>query len=199
MGQLIGTDATAPVVAQYGTHPISQRLNVMTAYPLSRSVTPVANGVDGRTAQPFAETSDRSVAVRGDVKSMITALTAGQKLTDTMIDKRGPVPIAAAVSAASTPPAAGPSANPLDPAAPKPEARVAVIGDSDFAANAYLGIQGNRDMFMNTLGWLSQQENLIAIRPKEAGDGRTRLPVRSRPLPRWFRLTFCPAVIFASG
>ena len=147
----------------------------MTAYPLSRSVTPVANGVEGRTAQPFAETSERSVAIRGDVKTMITALTAGEKLTDEKIDKRGPVPIAAAVSAASTPPAAGPSANPLDPEAPKPEARVAVIGDSDFAANAYLGIQGNRDMFMNTLGWLSQQENLIAIRPKEAGDRRITL------------------------
>ena len=104
MGQLIGTDATAPVVAKYGTHPIGQRLNVMTAYPLSRSVAPVPNGVDGRTAQPFAETSERSIAIRGDVKTMIAALTAGEKLTDSKIDKRGPVPIAAAVSAPSTAP-----------------------------------------------------------------------------------------------
>ena len=42
-----------------------------------------------------------------------------------------------------------------------------VIGDSDFAANAGLGIQGNRDLFMNTVGWLSQQENLISIRPRK--------------------------------
>ena len=47
-----------------------------------------------------------------------------------------------------------------------------MFGDSDFAANACLGIQGNRDLFMNTVGWLSQQENLISIRPKEADDRR---------------------------
>jgi ABC-type uncharacterized transport system involved in gliding motility auxiliary subunit len=199
MGQLIGTDATAPVVAQYGAHPIAQRLNVMTAYPLSRSVTPVPDGVDGRTAQPFAETSDRSVAIKGDVKTMITALTAGEKLTDSKIDKRGPVPIAAAVAAPSTPPAAGPSANPLDPEAPKPEARLAVIGDSDFAANAYLGIQGNRDMFMNTLGWLSQQENLIAIRPTEAGDRRITMTAAQQTLTKWFSLLILPAAIFGTG
>ena len=199
MGQLIGTDATAPVVAKYGTHPIGQRLNVMTAYPLSRSVAPVANGVDGRTAQPFAETSERSIAIRGDVKTMIAALTAGEKLTDSKIDKRGPVPIAAAVSAPSTAPTTGPAANPLDPEAPKPESRVAVIGDADFAANAYLGIQGNRDMFMNTLGWLSQQENLIAIRPKEAGDRRITLTATQQTLTKWFSLLIVPACIFGTG
>ena len=50
-----------------------------------------------------------------------------------------------------------------------------MFGDSDFAANALLGIQGNRDLFMNTVGWLSQQENLISIRPKEADDRRLTL------------------------
>ena len=53
--------------------------------------------------------------------------------------------------------------------APKPETRVAAIGDSDFAANAYVGIEGNRDLFMNTVNWLAQQENLIAIRPQGSG------------------------------
>ena len=52
---------------------------------------------------------------------------------------------------------------------------MAVVGDSDFAANAGLGIQGNRDLFMNTIGWLSQQENLIAIRPKNPEDRRITL------------------------
>jgi hypothetical protein len=171
----------------------------MTAYPLSRSVAPVPNGVDGRTAQPFAETSDRSIAIRGDVKTMITALTAGEKLIDSKIDKRGPVSIAAAVSAPSVPAAAGPASNPLDPEAPKPEARVAVIGDSDFAANAYLGIQGNRDMFMNTLGWLSQQENLIAIRPQTAGDRRITMTATQQTLTKWFSLLIVPAAVFGTG
>ena len=54
-----------------------------------------------------------------------------------------------------------------------------VIGDSDFAANFALGIQGNRDLFMNALNWLAQQENLIARPAAPAGgsppdaDGRS--------------------------
>ena len=202
MGQLIGTDATAPIVAQYGTHPIGERLNVMTAYPLSRSVVPIPNGVDGRIAQSFAETSERSVAIRADVATMITALTAGNELDDSKIDRRGPIPIAAAVSVAST--AAPPPDVPLTPLAtpdpaPRPEARLAVIGDSDFAANAYLGVQGNRDMFMNTLGWLSQQESLIAIRPKEAGDRRIAMTAAQQTLTTWFSLLVLPACVFGAG
>ncbi len=66
-------------------------------------------------------------------------------------------------------------AKPEDKDAPKPEARVAVVGDADFGTNSVLGIQGNKDMFMNIVGWLSQQENLISVRPKEPSDRRITL------------------------
>ena len=54
------------------------------------------------------------------------------------------------------------------------ETRVVVFGDSDFAANSGLGRQGNRDLFLNTVGWLSQQENLISIRPKSPTTAASR-------------------------
>ncbi|MBA2355079.1 MAG: hypothetical protein H0V80_10470 [Acidobacteria bacterium] len=50
-----------------------------------------------------------------------------------------------------------------------------MIGDSDFVTNSVLGTPGNRDFFMNALNWLAQQENLIAIRPREAGDRRVTM------------------------
>ena len=83
--------------------------------------------------------------------------------------------------------------------AAKPETRVVVIGDSDFAANGGLGIQGNRDLFMNTLGWLSQQENLISIRPKEADDRRITLTAVQQ---QWITITsllLIPGLVFGSG
>ena len=40
MGRLIGTDASVPVASSYPSHPITERFNVLTAYPLARSVTP---------------------------------------------------------------------------------------------------------------------------------------------------------------
>jgi ABC-type uncharacterized transport system involved in gliding motility auxiliary subunit len=83
-----------------------------------------------------------------------------------------PAPSAAASPGAS--PAPSPSASPEDPA-PKREGRVAVFGDSDFASNALLGFQGNRDLFLNTVAWLAQDVDLISIRPKEPDDQRLML------------------------
>ena len=50
--------------------------------------------------------------------------------------------------------------------------RIMVVGDSDFASNAAAGIQGNADLFVNMNNWLTQQEDLISIHPRDAGDRR---------------------------
>jgi ABC-type uncharacterized transport system involved in gliding motility auxiliary subunit len=192
MGRLIGTDASVPVAANYPSHPITQRFNFITAYPLSRSISPVSGGVNGHTAQTFIETSPRSWA-ETDIKGLVSS---GQvALDESKGDKKGPVSIAAAVSAAVT----APDAKAADANAPKPETRVAVIGDSDFAANSGLGIQGNRDLFMNIVGWLSQQENLISIRPKETDDRRITLTATQQSNIIWLSLLIIPACIFGTG
>jgi len=193
MGRLIGTDASVPVAANYPSHPITQRFTFLTAFPLAREASPVSGGVNGHTAQAFVETSPRSWA-ETDIKAL---LTSGQvALDESKGDKKGPITIASAVSATTAPP---PAATKPPDDAPKPEARVAVIGDSDFAANAGLGIQGNRDLFMNTVGWLSQQENLISIRPKEADDRRITLTATQQSNITWLSLLIIPAFVFGTG
>jgi len=190
MGQLIGTDSSVPVAANYPSHPITQRFKFLTAFPFARSITPVPGGVNGHTAQGFVETSPRSWA-EADTKGLLT--TGKVAFSAAGGDKQGPITVAAAVSAAA---AATPGAA-AD--APKPETRVAVYGDSDFAANSGLGIQGNRDLFMNTIGWLSQQENLIAIRPKDADDRRVTMTAAQQTNVTWLSLLFIPAIIFGTG
>jgi ABC-type uncharacterized transport system involved in gliding motility auxiliary subunit len=196
MGRLIGTDASVPVVATYPPHPITERFSYVTAFPLARSVTLVMGGVNGHTAQPFAQTSAQSWA-ETDIKGMLA--TGKVSLDESKGDKKGPITLAAAASASSTTPTAPGGSNPLDPEAPKPETRVVVVGDSDFAANAGLGIQGNRDLFMNTIGWLSQQENLIAIRPKNPEDRRITLTATEQSNLTWLSLIVIPACIFGTG
>ncbi len=193
MGRLIGTDASVPVAASYPSHPITQNFNLLTAFPLTRSVVPVTGGVNGHIAQSFVETSPRSWA-ETDIKEL---LTEGRPSFDGSTgDKQGPVSIAAAVTAASTP--AEPP-KPGESEGPKPESRVVVIGDSDFASNSALGIQGNRDLFMNTIGWLSQQENLISIRPKDADDRRITLTAAQQLNIMWLSLAVIPLCIFGAG
>jgi len=98
-----------------------------------------------------------------------------------------------AAAAAAAPPKPG------EPDAPKPETRLAMIGDSDFAANGTLGVPGNRDLFMNTVGWLSQQDNLISIRPKEPDDRRITLTATQESNIFWLSLLIVPGCIFGAG
>jgi ABC-type uncharacterized transport system involved in gliding motility auxiliary subunit len=193
MGQLIGANESVPVVANYPQHPITQQFRFMTAYPLARSVTPVSGGVNGHVAQGFAETSPRSIA-KSDIKTLLTSGKAS--LTVGSGDKQGPITIGAAVSA---PLSAQAAAKPGEPEPPKAETRVVVYGDSDFASNFALGIQGNRDLFMNTVGWLSQQENLISIRPKEAGDQRITMTATQMNQVTLMALLVIPGIVFGAG
>ena len=194
MGRLIGAGPEVPLASTYPPHAITERFQLLTAYPLARSITPVSGGVNGHTAQTIAETSARSWAEK-DVRG---ALTGGGEiaLDEAKGDKKGPVSIAIAVSATAAPAEAPkPGAEPEK----KPETRVVVYGDSDFAANSGLGIQGNRDLFMNTIGWLSQQENLIAIRPKDPDDRRITLTATQQQNIMWISLLIIPGLVFGTG
>jgi ABC-type uncharacterized transport system involved in gliding motility auxiliary subunit len=114
----------------------------------------------------------------------------------------GPITLGAAASAPATTAPAPPAGNgtPASPDAErKPESRVVGIGDSDFAANYGLGIQGNRDFFMNAVNWLAQQENLIAIRPREPADRRLTLTADQQQRIMLLCLFVIPGIVFASG
>jgi len=189
MGQLIGTDASVPVAANYPAHPITARFRLITAFPAARSVTPVPGGVNGHIAQGFVETSPRSWA-ESDLKGMLT--TGKVSFNAASGDKQGPITIAAAVSAPGATAGAAPDA-------PKPETRVVVFGDSDFAGNSATGIEGNKNLFMNVIGWLSQQENLISIRPKEADDRRLTMTAAQQTNVTWLSLFIIPALVFFVG
>jgi ABC-type uncharacterized transport system involved in gliding motility auxiliary subunit len=76
---------------------------------------------------------------------------------------------------------------------------VVVFGDSDFASNLALGTSGNRDLFMNAVSWLAQQENLIAIRPKEADDRRVSMTANQQLRVLILALFVVPIVVFGSG
>ena len=52
---------------------------------------------------------------------------------------------------------------------------------------------------MNTIGWLTQQENLIAIRPREADDRRISLtPVQLNEV-TLMSLVLIPGLVFFAG
>jgi ABC-type uncharacterized transport system involved in gliding motility auxiliary subunit len=169
------SNPTAPVAAPpYPSHAITNNFGFITMFPLVRNLQAETSPAK-RSGQTFVQTSARSwaemsLASLGDPKG-VSADTAKGDIT-------GPVSIGVATAWSPETPEPTPAANTTktpEDEAKKPETRVAAIGDSDFIANAYLGVEGNRDLFMNTVNWLAQQENLIAIRPREPSDRRMTL------------------------
>lgn len=187
------------VAIQYPTHAITEGFNgLITAFPASRSMTAVEGGVNGHNPMPIVESSPGSWAEQ-DIAGLAKAMPT---LDAAKGDRQGPVSIGLAVSAPATdvPPAPATNTSPATTEEPqKPESRIVAIGDSDFPANAYLGIPGNRDFFINTVNWLAQQEGMISIRPKSPEDRRLTLPASAMNSVMLLSIFIIPGLVFASG
>ena len=188
-GQMIGADASVPIGMPM-PHAITNNFKKMTAFRVARSIAPADGGADGKRAQAFVQTGEGSWA-ETDVKGLYA--TGKPEKNFDKGDKNGPVSIGAASSA---PAAGGITAG---PDAPKPETRVVVVGDSDFASNGDIAFQGNSDLFLNAMNWLAQQENLIAIRPKNPEDRRLQLTADQVTMVNWLALAVLPLAMFGNA
>jgi len=146
-----GNDGIITFITQYGQHPITQELqNGISFYPLARPIQ--LTEVPEVEATPLlitaAETQAREIGDDG------TLLPPGDD------DPAGNFVLGAALSrpveAEETPENAD---------APPPEARMVVIGNSSFITDGIINQQLNRDVFLNTINWLSQDESVnLAVR-----------------------------------
>ena len=200
-GQLVGADASVPV-GMPTSHPITKGFRIFAAFPLARSVTAVEGGTDGKFAQAVVETGKDSWS-EADVKGLYTTGRPGKDLNAG--DKAGPISVGAAVSAPATAvptPTPTPSATPEPtpaPEGPKPESRLVVYGDSDFASNRWVRQLGNGDLFLNTANWLAQQEDLISIRPRDPEDRRIEMTQSVQMWVLIFALAVVPILLFGNA
>jgi len=196
MSQLRGADASVPVAAPpYPSHPITSTFRMLTAFPYARQVKPADNPPSGRTVTTIIQ-SGRNSWAESDLKLLTTE---GQAQPDfDKGDVQGPVSLAVAVAApvGGTPPAPAPGETP-SPA--KPETRIVAIGDSDFATNGNLGIGGNRDLFLNIVNWLAQQENLISVRARDPQERRITLTGGQERFVFWMTVLIIPGLILLAG
>jgi ABC-type uncharacterized transport system involved in gliding motility auxiliary subunit len=61
-----------------------------------------------------------------------------------------------------------------------------VVGSSSWAANRFINFNGNNDLASNAVNWLSSDEDLISIRPKQPEDRRITM---TRGQFAWVRAT----------
>jgi ABC-type uncharacterized transport system involved in gliding motility auxiliary subunit len=143
-GQLFGLSEATPLVAEYESHPIVREMErVATAFPLVRSLTAKSEGK--ATTQELFKTLKTSFATKKLDKAEIEP--------DPANDKAGPLAVAAAGSVSTD--------------KPNTKGRFVVVGSSMWPSNSILRFQGNSDLFLNMVNWLTQDEDLISIRPKD--------------------------------
>ncbi|MCK4966672.1 GldG family protein, partial [bacterium] len=170
MGRLFGAGPAMPLVNNYGEHPITKdfRGNA-TFYPQARSVAQIDGMPNNIEVVELVKTTKESF---GETK-----LVEGKAKFDDGVDKKGPLAIAAAVSKRL--PRTVSDAVIKDELDTKERyGRLVLFGDSDFASNAYTNMQGNMDLFLNVMGWLAEEEDLISIRPRNPEDRRLDLTAK---------------------
>jgi ABC-type uncharacterized transport system involved in gliding motility auxiliary subunit len=173
IGQLFGIGPEVPLVQQYEPHPITRDMRgITTLFPLTRSVSPAKTPPPGVNVQALIRTSPQSWA-----ETDRAALDRGEARPDDK-DAKGPS-IAVVVT--------------------KDKARLVVFGTSKFAANQFLNIQGNRDLFLNTVSWLAEQEDQITIRPRETKSTPVFLTAQQGWLVFLLPVVVLPAIVLTGG
>jgi gliding motility-associatede transport system auxiliary component len=152
-----GADSFMPRVPIFDRGTFGKQLDTAAVFAVARTVEPSGSHDTGLKVRLIALSSPDSWAhVNGGV------VPDGKVSFDRATDKPGPLPVAVMVSdrrAASASGAAGTHAAPR-------VGRMIVFGDSDFASNLYLNLLGNKDLFMSSIGVLSEDNELIAMRHK---------------------------------
>ncbi len=165
LSKLFGGDYFMPVITNYSQHPITSGFKLPSFFPVARSIYPTKATVKGVSARSLANTASQQSWAEADYKAKNYQFDEGK-------DILGPVSLAVAVEVYQTEEPAerkddghdhdhSKSAN-----SKKTGARIVAVGDADFVNNTYLELSGNRDLFLNILNWLAEEEDLIAIRPK---------------------------------
>lgn len=212
MGQIFGAGELTPMVADYPFHEITRGFRVMTAFHEARSLQAAGTpGTPGVIAQNLVQTSEASwgetdlalkAPVKPDEQDKKGPIVLGVVVTVPVLTPPSPEPSSSPASSpdASPEPDASPAGEPSpDPAPPTREGRVVAIGDADFASNALLGFQGNRDFFLNTVAWLAQDADLISIRAREPDDQRMFLTEVQQQTVAFVALLLLPGLFVGLG
>ncbi|MEJ7604761.1 MAG: GldG family protein [Bryobacteraceae bacterium] len=77
--------------------------------------------------------------------------------------------------------------------------RFVVTGTSSWAANNVLGFAGNRDLALNMVNWLSADEDLISIRPKDPDDRPLSLSRLQMNMLFYTSILLIPLAVLLSG
>ncbi len=167
----------APSLAFYGRHSITENFNLMTFYPLARTVSPAEAPPPDWQVDWLVKTGAQSFAE--------TELRGKEASFDQDKDRKGPLALAVAASSAGR--------------ADGRQGKLVVFGDSDFVKNLYFDKQGNADLFLNAVNWLAEDIELIGVRARTGENRRVNLERKHFITLFYFMVLFLPLVSAVAG
>lgn len=176
IGQLAGLGPQVALVTTYATQPIvAEMKGTATGFPLARSMDIKSEGKS--TVEKLFSSSDSSLAT--------TKLNSPDIDPNDPKNTKGPLTIAAAGS--------------YNTGKENSQGRFVVIGSAAWAANSFLNFNGNRDLALNTMNWLSSDEDLISIRPKAPEDRRITMTRAQLNVVRITSQFILPLIVIFAG
>jgi ABC-type uncharacterized transport system involved in gliding motility auxiliary subunit len=176
IGQMVGLGPEVALVTTYGTQPIVSDLKgTATGFPLSRSIE-IKNG-DKTSVEKLFDSSGTSLATSN--------LSSAKVSVDDPKNKKGPLTLAAAGT--------------YNTGQENSQGRFVVVGSSSWLDNGFIEFNGNNDLALNTINWLSSDEDLISIRPKQQEDRRITM---TQSQMSWVRATsqfLLPGIVIIAG
>ena len=184
-------------------------------FPYARPVDPADQKPEGAVVSTLGKTSPNSWAEMNLEEEMKNKRVSLEKDKD----RQGPISLAVTVtlpakeepksSEAAKTDASKPAGAENAPAESKPsgpeataskkDSRLAVFGDSEFAANQYYNLSGNGNLFLNTVNWLTEETDLISIQPKTSSPKTIQLTPSQGRLIFFFSVLVLPLFVLVLG
>lgn len=178
------TDVGSPAISSWVSHQITAKLSTV-FFPGVSLIRPKDTIPENVTVISLAETSEDSWLEQDlDKKKEVKF--------DEDKDIKGPVSIAVVVQKET-------EKKEESEEKEKSKTRLVVIGDSDFAQNSFAQALANQDLFLNSVNWLVEEEELISIRPKEEESRRVVLTGNQARLIFLICVVFMPLAVVALG
>ncbi|MGH8517730.1 MAG: GldG family protein, partial [Panacagrimonas sp.] len=174
--ELLGTGHPGIFAAlDYPANPVTRGLDLVTLFPLVRSLVTNEKTDGGWNAQPLLTSSPEAwletqpisedgVSLDPKAGDIAGPLTIGLTLTRERPDPSAPPP--------------APAAKEGEPAKPAPtrQQRVVLVGDADFISDGSLGKLGNQQLGLNIVQWLASRDSQLDIDVPKAPDTNLFLP-----------------------
>lgn len=177
---LFGMNPFSPVVDSFTFHEITKELPSVVV-STARSVTETVEQAENISILALVESSDGSWG-----ETDFEALDRQEAQYDAGQDTRGPLEMVTSVESQG----GGEEEVPT---------RLVISGDSDFAANSSFMMGGNGDLFLNSVNWLAEEEELISIRPKPPVSRTLILSPGEARFVQYSSLIILPAAVLVVG